>query len=292
MSFFWQCLIDSLLLGGLYSLMSIGLSLGFGVTRIINFAHGEMIMFGAYGAYFASILLGVDPLLSLPLVAIVVAVTAAVLFKALIEKVLNAPHINQILLLFGISLALQNVAAILWTGDARSVATPYSLTAFEFETLLVPHGRVIAFVVAIILIIALFCWLRLSELGRATRAVAENGQAATLMGINVSRMYMLSFGINAALGAATGAISSFLLTITPFMGFHMLAKAFAIVVLGGLGSVPGTIIGAFALAFAETWVSYYVPEGNGWAEGVAFIVLLFVLTIRPKGILGQAEAVH
>lgn len=292
MSLFWQCLVDSLLLGGLYSLMSIGLSLGFGVTRIINFAHGEMIMFGAYGAYFASILLGVDPLLSLPLVSIVAAVTASVLFKALIEKVLNAPHINQILLLFGLSLALQNVAAILWTGDARSVATPYSLTAYEFDLLLVPHGRIIAFIVAVILIVALSCWLRFSELGRATRAVAENGQAATLMGINVSRMYMLSFGINAALGAATGAISSFLLTITPFMGFHMLVKAFAIVVLGGLGSVPGTIIGAFALAFAETWVSYYVPEGNGWAEGVAFIVLLFVLVIRPKGILGQAVAVH
>lgn len=292
MSLFWQCLIDSLLLGGLYSLMSIGLSLGFGVTRIINFAHGEMIMFGAYGAYFGSVLLGVDPLLSLPLVAILVAVTAAVVFKALIEKVLDAPHINQILLLFGISLALQNVAAILWTGDARSVSTPYSLTAFEFEALLVPHGRVIAFATAVVLIVALFCWLRFSELGRATRAVAENGQAATLMGINVSRMYMLSFGINAALGAATGAISAFLLTITPFMGFHMLIKAFAIVVLGGLGSVTGTILGAFALAFAETWVSYYVPEGNGWAEGVAFVVLLCVLIIRPKGILGQAVAVH
>lgn len=292
MSLFWQCLVDSLLLGGLYSLMSIGLSLGFGVTRIINFAHGEMIMFGAYGAYFGSVLLGADPLLSLPVIAILVAVTSAVVFKAFIEKVLDAPHINQILLLFGISLALQNIAAILWTGDARSVSTPYSLTAFEFETLLIPHGRVIAFVTAVVLIIALICWLRFSELGRATRAVAENGQAATLMGINVSRMYMLSFGINGALGASTGAITAFLLTITPFMGFHMLIKAFAIVVLGGLGSVPGTILGAFALAFAETWVSYYVPEGSGWAEGVAFIVLLCVLIISPKGILGQAVSVH
>jgi branched-chain amino acid transport system permease protein len=292
MSLFLQCLIDAVLLGGLYSLMSIGLSLGFGVTRIINFAHGEMIMFGAYGAYFAAVLLGLDPLLSLPFVAVLSALAAAFMFKILIERVLTAPHINQILLLFGISLALQNVAAILWTGDARSVSTPYSLTAFEFHTLLIPHGRVIAFVTAVILIVALFCWLRFSELGRATRAVAENGQAATLMGINVSRMYMLSFGINAALGASTGAISAFLLTITPFMGFHMLVKAFAIVVLGGLGSVPGTIIGAFALAFAETWVSYYVPEGSGWAEGVSFIVLLCVLIISPKGILGQAVAVH
>lgn len=292
MSLLLQCFVDSLLLGGLYSLMAIGLSLGFGVTRIINFAHGEMIMFGAYGAYFGAVMLGVDPLLSLPVVALLVAAVSAVIFKSLIERVLDAPHINQILLLFGIGLVLQNIAAILWTGDARSVSTSYSLSAFEFEYLMVPYGRIIAFVVATIVIIALFCWLRFSELGRATRAVAENGQAATLMGINVSRMYMLSFAINGALGSATGAISAFLLTITPFMGFHMLVKGFAIVVLGGLGSVPGTILGAFALAFAETYVSYYIPEGSGWAEGVAFVVLLCVLIIRPKGILGQAVAVH
>lgn len=291
MSLFLQCLIDALLLGGLYSLMSVGLSLGFGVTRIVNFAHGELIMLGAYGAYFASVLLEVDPLLSLPAVAILVAALSFVIFKMFVERVLDAPHINQILLLFGIGLVLQNIAAILWTGDARSVSTPYSLSALELGDLFIPHGRIIAFVVAVIVIAALLWWLRSSELGRATRAVAENGMAATLMGINVSRVYMLSFAINAALGAATGAVGSFLLTVTPFMGFHMLVKAFAIVVLGGLGSVSGTIIGAFALAFAETAVGYYVPDGIGWAEGVAFVVLLCVLIVRPRGILGQAVEV-
>jgi branched-chain amino acid transport system permease protein len=292
MSLFLQCLADGLLLGGLYSLMSIGLSLGFGVTRIVNFAHGEFIMLGAYGAFFASIMLGLDPLLSLPLVAILISLLSIVIFILFIDRVLDAPHINQILLLFGIGLVMQNVAAILWTGDARSVSTPYSLTAMEMGDLLVGHGRMVAFGVAVVLIIALLWWLRSSELGRATRAVAENGTAATLMGINVNRIYMLSFALNAALGSATGAISSFLLTITPFMGFHMLVKAFAIVVLGGLGSVPGTIIGAFALAFAETAVGYYVPDGIGWAEGVAFVVLLCVLIVRPRGILGQAVEVN
>ena len=291
MSLFLQCLIDALLLGGLYSLMSVGLSLGFGVTRIVNFAHGELIMLGAYGAYFASVLLEVDPLLSLPAVAILVAALSFVIFKMFVERVLEAPHINQILLLFGIGLVLQNIAAILWTGDARSVSTSYSLSALELGDLFIPHGRIIAFVVAVIVIAALLWWLRSSELGRATRAVAENGMAATLMGINVPRVYMLSFAINAALGAATGAVGSFLLTVTPFMGFHMLVKAFAIVVLGGLGSVSGTIIGAFALAFAETAVGYYVPDGIGWAEGVAFVVLLCVLIVRPRGILGQAVEV-
>lgn len=292
MALFMQFIVDALLLGGLYSLMSIGLSLGFGVTRLINFAHGEFIMLGAYGAFFGSVLLGVDPVLSMPLVAIMVAMFSMLIFKVFIQGVLEAPHINQILLLFGIGLVLQNIAAIVWTGDARSVSTSYSLAALEFGDLFIGYGRMVAFVVAVILIVALLWWLRSSELGRATRAVAENNTAATLMGIDVNRIYMLSFAINAALGSATGAISSFLLTITPFMGFHMLVKGFAIVVLGGLGSVSGTIIGAFALAFAETAVGYYIPDGIGWAEGVAFLVLLCVLIVRPRGILGQAVEVN
>ncbi len=138
------------------------------------------------------------------------------------------------------------------------------------------------------LTVGLLVWLRHSELGRAIQAVAQRADAARLVGINVTAMYMLSFMVSAALGAATGAVVSFLLTISPFMGFHMLVKGFAIVVLGGLGSIAGTLIAAFLLAFAETGVAYYVPEGGGWAEGVALVVLFIVLILRPRGILGHA----
>ncbi len=288
MTLLLQCLVDSILLGGLYSLMAVGLSLGFGVTRIINFAHGEFIMLGAYGAFFGATLLGIDPLLSLPLVALGVALIAALVFQLCLRRVLRAPPINQILLLFGVGLVLQNIAAILWTGDARSVTTPYSLAAIELGDLYIPDGRVIAFIVAAALIGTLMLWLRRTELGRATRAVAQNRDAAVLMGINVPLVFLVSFALNSALGAATGAVASFLLTVTPFMGFHMLVKSFAIVVLGGLGSIAGTLAGAFTLAFAETIVAYYVPDGIGWAEGVAFVVLLLVLVGRPRGILGKA----
>jgi len=288
MSSFLQCLIDSVLLGGLYSLMAVGLSLGFGVTRIINFAYGEFIMLGAYGAFFCSTLAGIDPLISLPLVMTGVAGVSGVIFELCLRRMLRAPAINQILLLFGTGLVLQNLAAILWTGDARSVSTPYSLTAEELGDLYIPDGRVIAFLVAAVLIALLLWWLRRTEFGRATRAVAQNRDAAVLMGINVTVVYLISFAMNAALGAATGAIASFLLTVTPFMGFHMLVKSFAIVVLGGLGSIAGTLAGAFVLATAETVVAYYVPDGIGWAEGVAFVVLLGVLIVRPRGIIGQA----
>ena len=118
--------------------------------------------------------------------------------------------------------------------------------------------------------------------------MAQHSDAARLFGIDVNRMYLLSFMLSAALGAATGAVVSSLLSITPFMGFHILVKGFAIVVLGGLGSIVGTLLAAFLLAFAETGVAYFVPEGGGWAEGVALAVLLAVLVLRPRGILGQA----
>jgi branched-chain amino acid transport system permease protein len=272
----------------LYSLMAIGLSLGFGVTRIINFAHGEFIMLGGYGAFFASALLGLDPLIALPAVSAGVALVAFIVFELCLKRVLRAPPINQILLLFGIGLILQNLAALLWTGDARSVMTDYAMAAREIGDLIIPEGRLLAFVAAAVLILALLWWLRRTELGRATRAVAENRDAAVLMGINVTLVYLLSFAINAAFGAATGVMASFLLTVTPFMGFHMLIKSFAIVVLGGLGSIVGTVVGAFMLALCETVVAYYVPDGIGWAEGVAFVILLGALVVRPRGLFGQA----
>jgi len=133
-------------------------------------------------------------------------------------------------------------------------------------------------------------WLYRSETGRAVRAVAQNRDAAVLMGIDPARVYALSFAVSAALGVASGSIVSFLINITPFMGFPILLKAVAIVILGGLGSVAGTVIGAFVLAIAETMVAYYVPDGAGWTEGVAFALIVAILLIRPRGIAGQSLA--
>ncbi|MBN8957459.1 MAG: branched-chain amino acid ABC transporter permease [Rhizobiales bacterium] len=268
--------------------MAVGLSLGFGVVRIINFAHGEMIMLGAYGAFWLFTLFGVDPLISLPALIVVGYVVGWLLFKGFIAKVLDAPHINQILLTFGLGLAIQHIAIILWTGNARSATPVYATSSFLIGDVLVVHGRLVAFAVAVVMVAALIAWLRWSETGLATRAVAENRAAATLMGVDVRRIYALSFGVSCALGVATGVVVSFILTITPFMGFPMLVKAIAIVILGGLGSIPGTVIGALVLAFAETFASYYLPEGSGWAEGIAFVLIIGILILRPRGILGEA----
>jgi branched-chain amino acid transport system permease protein len=286
-SLVFQIMVDSLLLGGVYTLMAVGLSLAFGVTRIINFAHGDVVMYGAYAAFFAFVELNIDPLLSLLFVAVLGGIGGYLLFKLTLDRILDAASINQVLLTFGLGLVLQNVAVILWTGDERSTTPSYAFDSwFLSDDVVIAKGRLIAFGLAIAFVVLLLAWLRWSELGRATRAVSQNRAAASLMGINVRAMYGLSFALSTAFGTATGAIMSFLLPITPFMGFPILVKAFAIIILGGLDSIVGTVIGAFFLATAETTIAYVVPQGIGWAEGVAFFLLVMVLIARPNGILG------
>lgn len=288
MSLLPQLIVDGLLLSGLYTLMAIGLSLSFGVTRIINFAHGECIMLGAYGSFWFLTLWHIDPLIAMPILLILGFLGGFAIFKISLQRVLSAAPENQILLTFGIGLVLQNLAVILWSGDQRSANPPYAFSSIEFGDVVVPGGRLIGFAVAAIVFGGLIWWLMRTELGRACRALAQNRNAATLMGIDVNMTYAIAFGISTALGVATGVVMSFIMGIGPFMGFHMLVKGFAIIILGGLGSVTGTVIGAFVLGFSETIVGYYVPDGNGWAEGVAFALLFCILIAMPRGISGQA----
>ena len=285
-----QLFVDSLLLGGLYTLMVMGLSLSLGITRVINFAHGEAIMLGAYGAYWAMNLINVDPVIAMPFLMIIGGIVGYIIFEVLFSRILSAPAANQILLTFGLGLVLQNLALTLWSGDQRSTNPIYVVSSLELGDTVISVGRLIGFGVAILLGGSLFCWLKYTETGRASRALAESCDAAVLMGINVRQTYAIAFGVSVALGVATGCILSSLAAVTPFMGFSILVKSFAIIVLGGFGSIVGSVIGAFLLAFAETAVSYYVPNGNGWAEAVAFAVLFFVLILRPTGIAGQAVA--
>jgi branched-chain amino acid transport system permease protein len=287
MLYFTQLLIDASLLGGIYTLMAIGLSLSYGVARVINFAHGEAVMLGAYAAFWGFHLLGLDPLLSIPLVAVLGVAGGIVVFRLTILPIMDSPQETQILLTFGIGLVLQSMAIMAWSADERAANPSYALSSFEFGELVIPGARLIGFAAAGALVAVLFLWLKYTELGRASRALADNREAAGLMGINVPAMFAFVFGLSVALGATTGTIVSFILPVTPFMGFSILIKSFAIIVLGGLGSIVGTLIGAFVVAFAETAVAYYVPDGNGWAEAIAFVILFIVLISRPNGILGQ-----
>jgi branched-chain amino acid transport system permease protein len=288
MNYITQVVVDAVLLWGLYALMAVPLCLTFGVMRIVNFAHGEFVMLGAYAAYGGFTLLGVDPLLSLPIIMPLGALLGYIIFKIVVERALMAPRLNQMLLMFGLGLALQNIALILWSADGRSVLPSYAISTIEFSDILIPTGRLYATCVAVGLVVALFCWLHYSETGRALQAVSQNRDASILMGINPRHINEISFSLASALTAATGATVSFFLTINPFMGFVILVKSVAIVILGGVGSLSGTVLAAGVLALTETVVSYYVFEGSGWAEGAAFGPLLLILILRPGGLIGQA----
>jgi branched-chain amino acid transport system permease protein len=283
-----QVLADSILLWGLYALMATPLSLTFGVMRIVNFAHGEFIMLGAYAAYWSFTLFGVDPLLALPGIMVAGAMIGYVIYYLMIERVLSARHLNQILLMFGLGLVIQNIALVLWTGDGRSVLPDYAMSSKVIGDVVIPLGRLFAAMVAVLLIALVFGWLRFTETGRAVQAVSQNREAAILMGINPKKIYAIAFSIGTALAAATGATVSLFLTINPFMGFPILVKSVAVVILGGMGSLTGTLLAAGILAFAETAVSYFVPDGIGWAEGISFFLLVLILLMRPRGIIRQA----
>jgi branched-chain amino acid transport system permease protein len=288
MALYLQFLVDALLLSGIYALMSLGLSLSLGVTRILNFTHGEAVMLAAYGAFWPFFLYGVDPLIALPVIILLAFAFGSVLFRAFLQDMIRAPHFNQILLTFGIALVLQNIAVILWRGDLRSATPDYALQAIDLGLVFIPVGRLIGFGLASVLSGLLFVWLRYSFTGRAVRALAENRDAAALMGIDVLKTYRISFGISTALAAASGVILSTIAPISPFLGLSALIKSIEIIVLGGIGSLAGTILGALVLGVAETAVAYFVPDGSGWAPGIGFGLLFLILIVRPRGLRGQA----
>lgn len=282
-----QMVISALLLGGIYVLMALGLSLGFGITNILNFAYGEAVMLGAYAAFWAFRLWGVDPLWSIPATLVLGFVAGWVLFRQLIERVLQAPQLNQILVTFGIGLILQNAALIAFGGDLRSANPDYALQSFSLGDAYVSLGRLIACGVAALLSAGLLVWLFKTEHGRACRAIAQNEMAASLVGIDTRALHAVAFGVSVGLAAATGATLSVVTSVTPFIGLPLLVKALAIIVLGGMGSIWGTIVGGLVLGALETGVAYLVPNGSGWAEGVSYLMLLLVLVVRPSGIAGR-----
>ncbi len=287
MEFFVQAVASGLVLAGFYTVVSVGISLVFGVARIVNFVHGEFIMLGAYATYWLYLLAGVDPLLGLPLTMAGLFVFGALLHRAVIARILHDPHENQILLTFGIHLILQNVALLLWTSDSRSIPVAYATAALTLGPITVGAGRLLAGAVAVVLIGVLFVWLAFTDHGKAMRAVAQNETAARLMGISSDRMYLLAFAVSASLGGAAGALSSTILAITPGMGLAYLIKAFVVVILGGIGSTMGTLAGALVLGVTESLVGAYLPMGGTWAEGASYVLLLLILALRPQGLLGR-----
>jgi branched-chain amino acid transport system permease protein len=281
-----QVIISGLLLGGVYALFAIGMNMIFGVMRVINLAHGELIMLGAYLTYFLYAKGGVNPLLTLPVSAVVMFGFGLVVERGLIERTVNQPLLASLLLTFGLSTFLMGTALYFWTADFRSV--PYLTGSVEIGGLNLSKTRLVSFAIALAVTAATYAFLRYSTFGKAIRATSQHPEVAQVCGINVGRVRLFTFGLGTAMAAVAGSLIAMIFTISPEMGRMFLGRAFAIVVLGGLGSFVGAFVGSLMLGVAETLAAYYT--NTQWAEGVSYAVLVLVLIVRPSGLFGRRES--
>jgi len=283
---FLQSFANGILIAGLYAAVTLGLTLVLGVMGIVNFAHGEMVMLGAYNTFWLFTLIGIDPLLSIAMSGLLLFFIGIFLYRFTIRPILRDPPLNQLLLTLGISIFLQNLAMILWKADSRAVNTSYSGMSLHLGMVHIGLTRLITFLIAVVLTVFLIFFLYKARSGRAMRAVSENNTASWLIGINVQKTYMLAFGVAAAIAGASGALVSTIMYTFPMVGFKLCLKAFCILILGGLGNIPGALFGSLILGLTESFVGTYVSEGSGWAEGISFILIMIILIIKPTGLGG------
>jgi branched-chain amino acid transport system permease protein len=284
-----QQLILGLMLGGLYGLAAAGLSLVFGVLKVLNVAHGELIMLGGYAAFFVVALLGLDPfaslLLVLPLSLLLGVVLYAVLFGFVVRAHEETRIKNSLLIGFGLALALHALAVRLWTADERSIITPYGGTVLRVGGLSIPLMRLLILALAFALIGALHLLLTRWRWGKAIRATAEDWEAALLSGIDVRRAYLLAFALGTALAGAAGTLVAIGYSVSPSIGLEWTLKALIVVVLAGLGSMIGTFVGGLVLGAAEALSAY--AFGGPYREVVGLVIFVVVLVARPRGLFGR-----
>ena len=283
-----QALVTGILLGGVYSLISVGLTLTFGVMRIINFAHGEFLMVAMYGTFFFSQYFAAEPYVAVLVVLPALFLFGVIVFQLFVRPILGSEPLNQMLLLVGLSMVLQNGALALFSADTRTVRSSLSMSKFELGEVIVGVPNLIAFVVAIAITLGLYWALKYTELGRRIRAAAADREAAALMGINVNRINLIAFGIGAACLGIAGPIMTPVFYVVPNIGTFFILMAFVIVVLGGIGNFMGAMLAAFVVAIAESLGALFMPGST--APVLPFLLFILVLLFRPQGLFaGSAQ---
>ena len=279
--------ISAVLLAGLYATMAYGLGLIYGVLRLVNLAHAGVIMAGAYLGWLLHASLGLDPYLSLPVVAVAGFGLGVGLYVALVRHLPRgaAGGPPSLLLLFGVWLVLRNAAYLLFSGNDQVIRTAYSTRALPLLGGYVSVNRVAVFAVALVVPVCLHLLLTRTFVGRAIRAVAQNADSCTLVGVDVQRVYALTFGLGTALAGVAGLLSATLFSFNPAFGASELLKSFVVVVLGGLGSIAGTGVAALVLATVEVFAILVLP--SYLTSAVGFVMLVAVLVLRPGGLFGH-----
>ncbi len=279
-----QILISGILAGGIYALISIGLTLIFGVVRVKNFAHGEYLMLGAYLVYWLNVLIGIDPYLSVFIVVPIMFAFGALTHQVVIRPVLMKSSLNQILVTIGLSFFLQNMALLLFRADFRTVRTEYSSVAIKAGVLSIGFPRLMAFVIAMAVTLAIFLFLKHTYLGKAIRAVAMNRQGAMLMGIDINFIYTFAWGLGIACVGVAAIMITPIYSIFPMVGQMFVLAAFVVVVLGGLGNFTGALLAGLLLGVVESFSGYFIHPAL--KEVVYFGIFILVLSIKPSGLFG------
>ncbi len=288
-------MLSGFLQGGVYAMYAVGLTLIFGVMRVINVAHGELVMLGAYLTYtlfntpgFLGLDLYIDPLLTMVITLPIAFLLGVAIQKLLLNAVVGGPELTPLLITFGLGISMINIVELVFTTDYHTI--PYQPDAFQItENIVVAKNRLISFSMAFAISMSVYLFLKYNRLGKAIRATAQNSDVAMVCGINIYRVYMITFGLGAALAAAGGTLVSIQFGFNPETGIQYTVVAFAIIILGGRGSFIGALVGAVMLAVLENLVSFLVPNGTAMVEIAAYGMMIFVLLIRPQGLLGAKE---
>ena len=284
MSTFGQLLMSGVLIGSIYALMSVGLTLVFGVLRIVNFAHGEFLMIAMYGAWAVTHLLGLNPYFAVVAIVPAMALFGGLVYVLIVRPGLDKPHLVVVFATMGLSIFLQNIALMAMTADLLDVPPLFNRSVvigpfyFKAELLL-------GFVVTILCTLALQWTLKSTYIGKAIRATVQDGEAAMLMGVPVPKLFLLTFAAGSALVGLAGCIMMPLFSVFPTVGLNFVLIAFVIVVLGGMGSIGGALLGGVCVGVVQSLSSYYIAPAFG--QMFFFILFLLVMIFRPNGLLGQ-----
>ena len=282
-----QILIGAILQGSLYTLGAFGLSLTFGVLRILNISHGDFIMVGGFGGYFLFVFAGLNPFVAFFVIAFVGFFTGIAYYELLISRLLGRRFrhllVASVIITLGTSMIMEDVTSFLWGGG--SVGIPYRLPVIETGGVVFPLMRVIPLVGTLLLTIGLHYYLTRTFFGRAIMASTINREGALVVGIKLEMISRITFGLGIALAAGTGVIYAALYTTEPFMGLNLTLKYLAVIIIGGVGSLPGAFVGGLVIALSEGFASLYI--GTQWAPLMAFSMLVAALLIRPQGLLGK-----
>jgi branched-chain amino acid transport system permease protein len=277
--------IMGILVGGLYTLIALGLSMVFGVMKLINVAHGDLVIFGSYFAYAMMTHLGMDPILSLVMGIPVLFILGFLIQKFLMAKAFRRSMEAPLIIAFGVSLVLENTLQIVFTPMSKGLSTSYSMESLNIGELYIPYVYLLSFGVAILVMIVLGLFFKKTYLGQAIIAASQDEGAAQLLGINTPRIFAFTFGLAGAISAVAGVFLGLTFPFTPVSGISFLIIAFGVVILGGLGSIIGTAVGGVILGLAQTLGAEYI--GASAQMLILYIMVLVILAVRPQGLFGR-----